>query len=99
METLQGVAAQLGFAWIKLWLASANVSMLANGIQRREISCKRGLREGDPLSPLIFILTAPSGSYLTLTWVCKCEEFGGLGVINLRDFNKAALLKWLWRLF
>jgi len=26
--------------------------------------------------------------------VCKCKEFGELGASNLRDFNKALLLKW-----
>jgi len=26
--------------------------------------------------------------------VCKRKEFGGMGVINLCDFNKALLLKW-----
>ena len=31
--------------------------------------------------------------------VCKQKEFGGLGFINLRDFNKALLLKWWWKLF
>jgi len=31
--------------------------------------------------------------------VCKRKEFGGLGVINLRDFNRALLLKWWQRLF
>jgi len=32
-------------------------------------------------------------------WVCKRKEFGGLGIINLWDFNKALLLKWWWKLF
>jgi len=31
--------------------------------------------------------------------VCKRKESGGLGTINLWDFNQASLLKWWWKLF
>ena len=40
-------------------------------------------------------------AFCLVNWkrVCKRKEFGGLGIINLRDFNKALLLKWWWKLF
>ena len=31
--------------------------------------------------------------------ICKRKKFGGLGIINLRDFNRAILVKWWWKLF
>ena len=33
--------------------------------------------------------------------VCICKEFGGLGIINLRDFNTTTtlLINWWWKLF
>jgi len=31
--------------------------------------------------------------------ICKRKEFGGLGVINLADFNNALLNKWMWKIF
>ena len=39
--------------WIKLSLRYTKVTVLVN-----DICCKRGLRQGDPLSPLIFVLVA-----------------------------------------
>ena len=40
-------------------------------------------------------------AFCLVNWkrVCKCKEFDGLGVITLRDFNNALLLKWWWKLF
>ena len=38
--------------------------MLVNGVQGREISCRRVLRKGDPLSPLIFVLVANGFHYM-----------------------------------
>lgn len=42
--------------WIKLILSSANLSFAVNGKPVGYFSCKRGVRQGDPLSPLLFCL-------------------------------------------
>jgi hypothetical protein len=47
--------------WIK-WttsiLESAITSVLLNGVPEKSINCRRGVRQGDPMSPLLFLMAA-----------------------------------------
>jgi hypothetical protein len=50
-----------GTRWINLMkqlFNSATSSVLLNGVPRKKFYCKRGVRQGDPLFPLLFLLAA-----------------------------------------
>lgn len=43
-------------SWMCGLLASGTTRVLVNGTSRSTLVCTSGLRQGDPLSPMIFIL-------------------------------------------
>jgi len=47
-----------GFMWIQWCLESGIVLVLVNGSPTEEFKQSRGLRQGDPLAPFLFIMVA-----------------------------------------
>ncbi|XP_016173899.1 uncharacterized protein LOC107616456 [Arachis ipaensis] len=43
-------------SWIKECVTTASMSVLINGSPSKPFSMERGLRQGDPLSPILFVL-------------------------------------------
>ncbi|GJU26052.1 putative RNA-directed DNA polymerase, eukaryota, reverse transcriptase zinc-binding domain protein [Tanacetum coccineum] len=93
----EDVMIQMGFGvkwrrWIDSCLSSASISVLINRSPSKEFKMKRGLRQGDPLSPFLFLLVA---EVLQVAMAEACNK--GLNarnlIIILKCFEEASGLK------
>ncbi|GKA87022.1 RNA-directed DNA polymerase, eukaryota, reverse transcriptase zinc-binding domain protein [Tanacetum coccineum] len=67
--------------WIKMCLHSTRASVLVNGSPSSEFPIKRGLRQGDPLSPFLFIIVM-EGLHLALEDAVSSGLIHGVKVGN-----------------
>jgi hypothetical protein len=65
--------------WIKECVSTANASVLVNGSPTEEFPLERGLRQGDPLSPFLFLLAA-EGLHVLMEAVVAQNLFTGYGI-------------------
>ncbi|GKV09634.1 hypothetical protein SLEP1_g21105 [Rubroshorea leprosula] len=87
-EFLDYMLSKLGFnlkwrSWMKECLSTASISVLVNGSPTEEFNAGKGLRQGDPLSPFLFLVVAEALSGL----VWKAEEIGLLKGIQVGRGN------------
>ncbi|KAJ0476914.1 putative RNA-directed DNA polymerase [Helianthus annuus] len=74
------ILGQMGFSgkwcsWIKGVLSSARASVLINGSPTFEFKCNKGMRQGDPISPFLFIIAMEALS-------CMINKACGLEIIK-----------------
>lgn len=65
--------------WIKECVSTATTSVLVNGSPTDEFPLKRGLRQGDPLSPFLFLLAA-EGLNIVMKSLVETQLFSGYSI-------------------
>nr|ABE79576.2 RNA-directed DNA polymerase (Reverse transcriptase) [Medicago truncatula] len=65
--------------WIHECVGTATASVLVNGCPTDEFTVERGLRQGDPLSPFLFLLAA-KGFNILMNAMVEAQLFRGYGM-------------------
>ena len=84
LKYLDAVMVQMNFPtlwrkWISECVGTATASVLVKGSSTDQFAIERGLRQGDPLSPFLFLLAA-EGFNILMKEVVGAQMFHGYGV-------------------
>ncbi|XP_071694765.1 uncharacterized protein [Rutidosis leptorrhynchoides] len=94
-EFLLEIMSCMGFGvrwrnWILACLKSTSISILINGSPTSEFNIERGVRQGNPLSPFLFIIAAEGLNLLTKKAINAISSKGSKLVLGLKiNFNKS----------
>lgn len=85
---------RLGFGeawikWIEALVCSSWISVLVNGSPTKEFTVGRGLRQGDPLSPFLFVIMAEG----LMALVKKAVGSGEFNPFKVEDNCKIDILQ------
>ncbi|GKB37421.1 putative RNA-directed DNA polymerase, eukaryota, reverse transcriptase zinc-binding domain protein [Tanacetum coccineum] len=94
---LHDIMVQMGFRikwrkWISSCLSSASISVFLNGSPSKEFRMERGLRQGDPLSPFLFLLVAEA-LQVSILEACNKGIFRGVSLSD--DGTNMSLLQYV----
>lgn len=67
--------------WVKGVLSSTRSSVLVNGSPTFEFSCEKGVRQGDPISPFLFIIVMEAFAGM-MRKACEVGTFEGIRLPN-----------------
>ncbi|GJS13544.1 putative RNA-directed DNA polymerase, eukaryota, reverse transcriptase zinc-binding domain protein [Tanacetum coccineum] len=84
---LLSIITQMGFGgkwrnWISSCLSSASISVMINGSPSKEFKMEHGLRQGDPLSPLLFLIVAEALK-IAIIEACNKGVFKGVSLAEI----------------